>query len=154
MIENWPVLTRPVVAGFNPPGDRWPERKAEWLCENIKIIENLGGLAEARREALNCSDAHEKVEFMRRFHGIGPKYARNVWMDVYHPDFRDTIAIDSRITEVTRALGESFSPSQYRDHERFYLSIAEKARLTGWDLDRLLYHFKDKFLNLLIDNRN
>src|SRR3712207_4478772 len=81
---------------------------------------------------------------MKRFYGIGPKYARNIWMDAYHPDFRDTIAVDLRIRKVTKALGYSFKT--YEEEERFYQDIAEEAGLQGWEVDRLLYEYTDHFL--------
>ena len=41
--------------------------------------------------------------------GIGDKYARNIMMDVYHEDFRDSIAVDARIKAVSERLGLSFA---------------------------------------------
>lgn len=58
-------------------------------------------------------------------------------MDVYHEDFRDSIAIDERVKKVTEALGRHFDT--YEEHERFYLGIAEQAGLNGWELDRIMY---------------
>ena len=81
---------------------------------------------------------------MDAFEGIGPKYARNVWMDIYDPLFRDAVAIDERIKSITAALGYSFRT--YDDHERFYQQLAKDVRLEPWELDRLLYAFKDYFL--------
>jgi hypothetical protein len=84
---------------------------------------------------------------MRQFAGIGDKYARNIWMDVYDPDFRTTIAIDERIKRISAALGVTFRT--YADHERFYQDIAHEAGLDGWDLDRLLYNFRDDIIMTL-----
>ncbi|HEY3853400.1 MAG TPA: hypothetical protein VGO67_03290 [Verrucomicrobiae bacterium] len=80
---------------------------------------------------------------MKSFSGIGDKYARNIMMDVYHPEFRDSIAVDARIKALSNALGVSFD--SYADHERFYLSVAHDAGLNGWELDRLIFHFQDEF---------
>ena len=55
-------------------------------------------------------------------------------MDVYHEDFRDSIALDLRIKAISEALGLSFS--SYTEHERFYLDVAREAGLNGWELDR------------------
>jgi hypothetical protein len=77
---------------------------------------------------------------LKKFPGIGDKYARNIMMDVYHPDFRDSIAVDARINAISNALGLSFA--SYRDHEAFYLDVAKEAGLNGWELDRLLFNFR------------
>jgi len=65
-------------------------------------------------------------------------------MDVYHEDFRDSIAIDARIQSVSKAWGLSFDT--YEEQENFYLSVAETAGLNGWELDRLLFNFTQHFL--------
>jgi N-glycosylase/DNA lyase len=126
---------------------RMPTRKAKWLNDNYDIINSLGGLKEAKRKAFAQKGTDAKIKFMKQFAGIGKKYARNIWMDVYHPDFHNTIAIDERIRQITDALGYEF-PS-YEDHEKFYLEIAKEANLQGWELDRLLYNFKGFFLKVL-----
>lgn len=95
-------------------------------------------------QALAQTGTAAKIAFLRRFKGIGPKYARNIWMDSYHPDFHETIAIDERIRQVTAALGYLFT--NYAQHEQFHLAIAHEAGLQGWELDRLLYHFRDDFI--------
>jgi len=122
---------------------RYPESKSEYLSENVKIIRDIGGLKAAREEALSQPGAEAKMEFMKQFKGIGKKYARNIWMDVRHPDFRDKVALDQRIRGITDLLGRDFDG--YEEEEAFYLEIAEEAGLTGWELDRLLYNFTDHF---------
>lgn len=68
------------------------------------------------------------------------KYARNIMMDVYHKDFRNSIALDARIKGISSALGLKFS--SYAEHESFYLNVARDAGINGWDLDRLLFNFR------------
>src|ERR1700751_2251009 len=62
-----------------------------------------------------------------QFKGIGPKYARNILMIVYHPDFRQSIAVDERIKSVSRELGLSFG--SYDEEEQFYVNVAARAGL-------------------------
>jgi hypothetical protein len=81
------------------------------------------------------------------FPGIGPKYARNIMMDVYHDDFRESIALDVRIQAISKALGLSF-PS-YAAQEQFYLDVAHEAGLNGWELDRLLFNFRQVVMQRL-----
>lgn len=61
-------------------------------------------------------------------------------MDVYHEDFRDSIALDVRILAISKKLELSFS--SYTEHEKFYLDVAREAELNGWELDRLLFNFR------------
>lgn len=123
---------------------RMPDKKAQWAATNFEIVSRMGGVAKAKQLALEQKGKKNKIGFMKQFAGIGDKYARNFWMDVYHPDFRDCVAIDDRIKKVTEAMGYSFD--SYDEHERFYLDIATEAGLEGWELDRLLYNYRDYFL--------
>jgi hypothetical protein len=123
---------------------RMPQQKAQWLSWNCDLIIRMGGLEQVKEKALACVGTEAKISFMKQFYGIGDKYARNIWMDVYHSDFHNSIAVDERIKRITEALGYTF-PS-YREHEQFYLGIAAEANLQGWELDRLLYNYRDKFL--------
>jgi hypothetical protein len=123
---------------------RYAVMKAKLMVRNYVLTAEMGGPTEATRQALAQEGKEAKIAFMRRFYGIGPKYARNIWMDAYHPDFRDTIAVDLRIRRITKALGYSFRT--YEAEERFYQDIAKDAGLQGWEVDRLLYEYTDYFL--------
>ena len=81
---------------------RMPEKKAKWLEEDFIIIQNMGGIAEVNKKALNQKGKINKISFLQQFHGIGDKYSRNIWMDMYHPDFYDSIAIDERIKKINQ----------------------------------------------------
>jgi hypothetical protein len=129
---------------------RMPGKKAVWLDHNYEMITEMGGPEEARRQALAHDGMEAKIAFMKRFHGIGPKYARNIWMDVRHPDFRDTIAVDERIKKVTQALRYTFKT--YEEEERFYQEIAREVGISGWELDRLLYNYTDRFVSAISDS--
>src|SRR5215213_2513993 len=128
---------------------RMPAKKAVWLDLDYEMIIEMGGPEEARRQALAQDGRAGKVAFLQRFDGIGDKYARNIWMDVYHPDFHDAIAVDERIKKITAALGYSFS--RYADHEAFYRQLASDAGLQPWELDRLLYQFNGPILARIVD---
>ena len=70
-------------------------------------------------------------------------------MDVYHPDSRNYIAVDARINRISSALGVTLRG--YKAREDFYLNVAKKAGLEGWELDRILYRFRDFVLDELED---
>lgn len=124
---------------------RMPDRKAKFILGCFQHIQELGGVKTANERLHASRGREEKIKFLMDFPGIGPKYARNIMMDVYHEDFRDSIAIDIRIKSISSALGTSFS--SYSEHEKFYLDSAKLAGLDGWELDRLLFNFKNEFAN-------
>jgi len=130
---------------------RMPDRKAEWLYRAFdRISTEMSGIVRAKELLLNLDGQDAKMQFLQTFDGIGPKYSRNMLMDVYHPDFRNSVAIDQRIQSISKALGLSFK--NYNDHERFYLTVARDAGLNGWELDRLMYRFTKTFLDDLFLN--
>jgi thermostable 8-oxoguanine DNA glycosylase len=128
---------------------RMSDKKADWLMENYDRVAALGGPTEAKKTLRNTEGREEKIKFWRGFKGIGKKYARNIMMDVYHPDFRNYIAVDERIKKITKALGLTFR--NYEPEEEFYLDVAKHAGLEGWELDRMLYNFRDCILDGLED---
>ncbi len=128
-------------------GVRWPARKVVFLSKCLDQIEDMGGLLAAKKKLLNQPGRDKKIAFLADLSGIGDKYARNLMMDVYHEDFRDSIAIDSRIRKVSEKLALSFN--SYQEEERFFLDAAHDAKLEGWELDRLMYNHQKEFLEQL-----
>jgi hypothetical protein len=119
---------------------RMPDKKAEYILACFEKVKRLGGPEAAKAELLAQPGRDAKINFLESFPGIGPKYARNIMMDVYHEDFRDSIALDVRIKAISDTLGLSFG--SYAEHESFYLDVARQAGLSGWELDRLLFNFR------------
>lgn len=130
---------------------RWPAMKARLLDENYESIVATGGPGEAKRRLFAANGRVAKMEFLMTFKGVGDKYARNVMMNLYDTDFRDSIAVDDRIEKVSKAAGLTFDT--FVEHEEFYLSVAREAGLNGWETDRLLFHFKDEVLARLGGSR-
>jgi hypothetical protein len=126
---------------------RMPNKKATEMAANFERIEIMGGVEAATLNMLALPTREAKFQFMNRFKGIADKYGRNVWMDIYDPHFRDSIAVDDRLKKVADAIG--FHSKNYRTAEDFYCDIALEAGLEPWVVDRLLYNFKDEFLVLL-----
>ena len=124
---------------------RMPDRKAEWLAADFEQIRRMGGPAKAKVALLSEPGRDAKIAFLKRLPGIGDKYARNIFMNVYHPEFRQSIAVDSRIESVLAELGVN-DLKGYDAQERFLLDAAKTAGIDGWDLDRMLYHFKYEVL--------
>ena len=130
---------------------RMPAKKAQWLVDDFEIIDSLGGPGRARDLAFGQHGTAAKIAFLKQFHGIGKKYGRNIWMDVYDPDFRCTIAVDQRIKRISEVLGVTFA--NYEQHEQFYQEIAREAGLEPWEVDRLIYQFRDRIWNTLPNSR-
>ncbi len=123
---------------------RRPSIKAGYILKCFDQVKSLGGPESAKKMLFAQEGRERKIRFLKRFSGIGDKYARNIMMDVYHEDFRDSIALDIRIKSISEAYGLTFN--NYTQHEEFYLSVAREAGINGWELDRLIFNFKDRFL--------
>jgi hypothetical protein len=123
---------------------RMPDKKADYILGCYDAVHKMGGPLAAKNRLLSLPGRDAKIAFLKSFPGIGEKYSRNIMMDVYHEDFRDSIAIDVRIKNVSEAFGLVFS--SYSAHETFYLSVAAGAGLNGWELDRLMYNFQEEFI--------
>ncbi|QTA91246.1 hypothetical protein [Desulfonema magnum] len=126
---------------------RMPGKKAKWLVSNLNRIESYGGVTKANTIAFSIRGRTEKIRFMKAFDGIGEKYGRNIWMDIYDKDFYESVAVDERIKKFSKELDVSFT--KYDDHEKFYLELAGKINLQGWELDRLMYHFSTEILEAI-----
>jgi len=151
--HNYQCLTYDVIKALSPEqrlchiqticnqaNIRMPNRKASFILGCFNRIELLGGLAPTKAQLLAAQGREAKIKFLDDFPGIGQKYARNIMMDVYHEDFHSSIAIDIRIQAISNQLGATFS--SYEQHEDFYLEIAQEVGINGWELDRLLFHFR------------
>lgn len=126
---------------------RQPRRKAEWLVAAHDRIALMGGPADARAALLGCTDARQMIAWWRAFEGIGDKYSRNIMMDVYHPAFRNSVAVDARLRQVLDRLDLHLRP--YPEAEVFFQRAAELANVEPWELDRVTYNFKDELLAAL-----
>jgi len=123
---------------------RMPDKKAGFIAACFDKLEEEGGYLAAKKHLLGLEGTAQKIKYLRTFPGIGEKYARNMMMDVYHPDFRDSIAVDIRIKSILDELGVELNT--YRAQEDFLLDVAHRANLNGWELDRLMYGYLDEFM--------
>lgn len=129
---------------------RYPNDKREYLLRNFQKIREMGGEAAATKAYKSLEGWKAKRKFWDDFAGIGPKYARNIPMDMYDDDFKDVIAVDDRIKDIADALG--FSEAERNDYcqmEEFFLDVAEDCGIDGWELDRIMYQFEPRILKEL-----
>jgi len=120
------------------------ERKSRYISSHIDQIESMGGLEAAQDEFGSRDGKEAKMDFLKQFKRIGDKYARNIGVDIFHPDFRDTIALDTRIGNVTDELDIEFE--SYEQEEKFYVAVADRLEITPWELDRILYRYTDEVI--------
>lgn len=118
------------------------EKKSRYISTHVNQIESLSGLESAQQGFEDRDGKEAKMDFLREFKGIGDKYARNIGMDMFHPDFQDTIALDTRIRGISDELSVEFD--SYEEHEQFHISVAERLDMTAWELDRILYRYTDE----------
>jgi len=69
-------------------------------------------------------------------------------MDAYHVDFLDSIAIDRRIRDILATIGKK-DLTNYQKIESFLIDSAGIAGIEPWELDRVLYSWKDEILKHL-----
>ena len=125
-------------------GVRYPPTKGKYISACYIECKEMGGPKAARDKLLSLRGRAAKLAFLQSFTGVGEKYARNIMMDVYHEEFRECIAIDSRITKISEKWNLNFC--SYKEHESFYLEVAKAASLNGWELDRLMFHHSSVFM--------
>jgi thermostable 8-oxoguanine DNA glycosylase len=118
-------------------GVRWHRKKARWLGDNFSRLVADGGPETAKQKLESCQGREGAIRFLQSFRGIGEKYARDLMMNVYDPRFRESVAFDVRLNKVLEALSVKFS--SYRKAEEFFLEVAHRAGLEGWEFDRLVY---------------
>ncbi|WP_288338440.1 hypothetical protein [uncultured Sphingomonas sp.] len=129
---------------FNKVGGYW--RRTSAFLERVygRLLEEGG--PEGSRSTLEEMSGPEILAFWAAFDGVGPKYARNIMMDIHHPSFRrDYFAIDSRIQKLLPVLGYT-GPNRYESMEAFLNKLAADTGMEGWDLDRLLYQRHDDLI--------
>jgi hypothetical protein len=121
------------------------KKKSRYISTHVSQIKSLGGLNSAQQEFEERDGKESKMDFLREFKGVGDKYARNIGMDIFHPDFQDTIALDTRIKGISDELSVEFN--SYEKHEQFYISVADRLDTTAWELDRILYRYADEVIS-------
>ena len=127
---------------------RMSDNKAAWLAANFNRIVAGGGPESVKMRLAAAEGREGKIAFLKSFAGIGANYARNIMMELYHPDFRDSIVVDERLKKVGRVVGVDFKANR-KAAEEFFLEVARAAGLNGWQLDRVLYWHTDEILEAI-----
>jgi hypothetical protein len=138
-------------AALNEAAVRWADKKVPYLLANFCLVKSMGGPQKVQEDLDSLLTSEGIVDFLRKkFRGVGPKYARNIMMDGYHPKFRSSIAIDARIQKILKKAGRPFGGNKdYGDAEQFLLAVAKEVRIEGWVLDRLLFLYNGEILDCI-----
>ncbi len=67
------------------------------------------------------------MNFIATLKGIGVAYSRNIFMDLYHDDFINSIKIDHRLKQLLKEL-EADTSLSYCEYEEEFISIATDAK--------------------------
>ena len=113
--------------------------KGNRLATDFEILVNYGGPSNFKKTLERLPDARTIIAVMETFDGFGPKMARNAFMGAYHPKFRDTAAVDSRLIAIGNWLDQGFSKWSYVEKEALFQDMAKKSGLRVWDVDRILF---------------
>lgn len=133
-------------AVFRAAGVRYPRRKAAWLSAAFERVSSLGGTVAASRALVDARGRDAKLRFLKQFPGVGAKYARNLMMDLHDADFRESVAVDSRILAFARDVGLTVDRANL---ELRLLDIARLAGIDGWTCDRVLFNWSAEVLSAL-----
>ncbi len=118
---------------------RFKNKTGAWLWSLFLAIREAGGPANIRQR-LHSLDAEGIIDFLTNVSGCGPKYSRNIMMDIYDERFHEGyFAIDSRIKGLLPRLKYP-GKAKYEDQERFLIGLAAQVGIKCWELDRLLYN--------------
>lgn len=149
---NDDLLLQWLGVAANPHYQRW-ERIRDRLKEFVNTYhDDLSKVS----LMLQAADRSQGIKLLKGIPGISDKYARNLMMDVGHPEFMDgSFALDSRILgflEATTSLGHTYSQlSKSKWTENELVLIAHEAGLTAWEMDRLVFGFLGEF-GIMVDD--
>lgn len=95
---------------------------------------------------LGLAGKNAKMVWIRQFKGVGGKYSRDIWMDLYDEDFVGSIAIDARVKSFAERLG---FVKKSKTLESDLLEFAKSRNLSVWGLDRLIYNYSGLILRMI-----
>ena len=132
------------------------------------FIDNNFNKIEINKKYNSISIIDSKIDDLSILNGISKKYARNIKMDMRTPDSENYIAIDLRIKNILSKIGIDINIEKYYNEievlfqnniikdqlsdiiEPKYVSRPIYLKgITPWELDRLLYSFKDEIIGVI-----
>jgi hypothetical protein len=122
---------------FSLPNPRFRKRVAEFLAQCWHEFENAGGPSQIKRKYFKLETAHDRIQYLKSFPGIGEKYARNIAMDVCDPLVSEHFALDHRLKSLVKSAVKR--NLEYSEAESFLKIVADRLCVDCWTLDRVLY---------------
>lgn len=141
-----------IQLGLSNANVRRYKLKTKWLLKNYEFIQDCGGVETIQNFILQSVGRDCKIQLLKLFEGIGDKYARNIFMDMCHEDFINSVAIDERLIDISDSLEIARNQISYLEHENLFIEIANDAGLNPWQMDRLLYNYTQYYLNSMNQN--
>jgi hypothetical protein len=94
-----------------------------------------------------CDSKKELKKFWMKFKGVGSQYSKNLCMDEQNKYFLNSIKIDSRLNSILKATPEE----KYSDEKKeiLFLNVAKNLGLSGWEVDRICFNFKNEIVDLI-----
>jgi hypothetical protein len=94
-----------------------------------------------------CDSKKDFKKFWMKFKGVGYQYSNNLCMDEKNKHFLNSIKIDSRLNSLLKGTkAEEYTSSE---KEMLFLNVSKNLKLTGWEIDRICFNFKDEIIKLL-----
>jgi formylglycine-generating enzyme required for sulfatase activity len=131
-------LLRKFVPGGGQKASK--ETKVSRLIKAVDLILSKGGLDSIFNSTIKKEGI---IDTLKLIDGIGSKQARNIPMDLYHPEFRNgSIPIDENWKKIGNYLGCNWSESDKHEKDiiewrNMYLGRDEIKE--DWEFDRLVY---------------
>lgn len=95
----------------------------------------------------SLKDKNDIKKFWMKYDGVGKEYSKNLPMDEKHKAFLNSIKIDDRLNSLLK--GSIYEKLKNEEKEKIYLEAGKQNGLTGWEVDRICYNFKDDIKKLI-----
>jgi hypothetical protein len=121
---------------------RDPKSKAD--LRNFHTMTGKGGPKSFFRRIANESSESARIEALQELAGYGPKTARDTAIELGLA--KNCLALDTRLRALLGAVGAQTNRASYDAIEKALLTKVVRPRLTGGQLDRILFQNYDKIL--------
>jgi hypothetical protein len=119
--------------------------KSRAVLRNFHTLNRNGGPKRFFRRIANEPSETTRIEMLRReLSGYGPKTARDIAIELGLA--KNCLALDIRLKALLRAVGAQTDRASYDAIEKAVITKVARPRLTGGQLDRILFQNYDKIL--------
>ena len=136
----------------NINGGRFRAQNGERFAQAAQYFLDNGILC-VRNQWEKSANGQALIKYLKSFHGIGDKYARNMPMDCDDPRVQSHFAIDARIKRILNRVLGTQNLRTYNQKEQWLNHIKDDVndgpnglvdrQIDSWCLDRLLFQYND-----------